>query len=269
MRIDSNISNESVIQAGCNFQLSKGGASLRIAICDDESFMRSRLREAIYSSGTLPPEACIEEFSDGVALINGHALCPFDVIYLDIQMDGKSGLEIGQEIRAEDRHVIIIFVTSHQEYVFQSFPIEPFDYIVKPVDYVKVNDILKRAIRKHNEQHYKIHFKWKETPYVLDISEVVYLESTRRHIKFVTADKEYECVGKLDDYESKLSSYGFLRCHQSFLINMNYIKSIETASIITSLGHIVNMTVRRRSNCLKALNLFIIKHRVIYGKNTD
>ena len=246
-----------------------GGNHLRIAICDDDAAIASSLHDSIEASGILPPSTELSTYSNGSALIRSHSESPFDIVFLDIEMDGLSGLEVGQEIRNTDKRAIIIFVTSHRQYVFQSFSIEPFDYIVKPVDNFKLSGILARAIRKYSEQRHRIHFKWKESAYVLDVNDVVYLESSLRRVIFVTKDNRYECIGKIDDYEKDLSRYGFFRCHQSYLINMNYIKSVENTSITTSLGHDVYMSARRRQDCLKALNLFLTKHKVVYGKNPD
>ena len=240
----------------------RGDDPVRVAICDDEIEFRKSLRQAIDASDTLPQDVEISEYSDGTTLINSHSKSPYDIIFLDIQMSGLSGIEAGHEIRNTDRNVIIIFLTSHKQFVFQSFKIEAFDYLVKPVDDTAVNEVLHRALKKHREQHYIVNFSWQEQSYALDVSDIIYLESDLRHVIFVTNEGEYKCVGKLNDYESCLLPYGFLRCHKSYLVNMRYIKSIEDRDIFSTNGHRVDMSTRKKQDCLRAFNVFLAKHRI-------
>jgi len=235
---------------------------MRVAICDDEVVLRLRLRKAIDKNDTLPRDAEIAEFADGASLICSHSQNPFDIIFLDIQMNGISGIEAGMKIRSFDSAVIIIFVTSFQQYVFRSLSVEIFDYIVKPIDDEAINTVLNRALEKYRAQHHKIHFKWQDASYALDVSSIVYLEAYCRLVMFITKDDEYECIGKLDEYECRLSPYGFLRCHRNALVNMKYIKSIESSRITTIYGHNVAMSVRKKQGCLRAFNTFFAKYRV-------
>ena len=235
---------------------------MRIAICDDESDFRKVLRQAIDTSNVLPQDAEISELADGATLISSHKACPYDIIFLDIQMSGISGMEAGHEIRGADRNVIIIFLTSHKQFVFQSFKIEAFDFITKPVDDTAVHEVLCRALKKYREQHYILQINWQDTSHSLDASEIIYLESSGRHVTFITRERQYMCVGKLTEYEERLLPYGFLRCHHSFLVNMKYIKSIEVTSIVTTTGHDVHMSVRKKQDCLKAFNTYIAKNRI-------
>ena len=240
----------------------KGDGLLRIAICDDERTFRTDLHRSIDRSGILPNGTEIKEFSNGADLLADHIRDSFNVIFLDIQMDGISGLEVGQSIRANDRDVIIILFTSFQQYVFQSFRIEPFDYIIKPADSETVIDVLRRALKKHIEQHFIVNFKWKDTSYALDVSEIIYIEGYYRLIMFITKDGKFECAGRLNEYENLLSPYGFLRCHQNVLINMRYIKSIENSCISTIFNFNVDMSSRKRHDCLKAFNAYLAKYKV-------
>jgi DNA-binding LytR/AlgR family response regulator len=235
---------------------------VRIAICDDESAVRERLRETIIACEALTNDDEITEYSNGIMLINSHAVDPYDIIFLDIEMNGISGIEIGHRIRGKDRDVIIIFVTGHQQYMKQSFKVETFDYLVKPVDKDTVCEVLQRALKKHREQHYIVQFQWHGAIYKLDVSEIIFLESDRRHVIFVTIDNRYTTIGKLSNYSTLLLPYGFLHCHHSFLINMSYIRFFADMSIITTAGHSVPMSVRKKRDCLKAFNIYLSKYRI-------
>jgi DNA-binding LytR/AlgR family response regulator len=235
---------------------------MRIAICDDKPIHRKKLRAALIASGALPEDVEILEYSNGTNLVESHMKRQHDIIFLDIEMDGISGLEAGQEIRKADRNVIIIILSGFKKYVFNSFLIEPFDYIIKPANNDTIEYVLTRAMRKYREQHHIVDFKWLDKAYVLKVCDIVHLESDIRQVQFVTRDNVYKSIGRLDDYERRLSPYGFLRCHKSFLINMGYIKSIESRSIETTLGSKVCMSTRRKQYCLNAFSEYIARYRV-------
>ena len=245
-----------------NSDRDEGVESLRLAICDDEVAFREQLREAMDSCAFIPRDALIKEFSDGNSLIGNHFECPFDIIFLDIEMDGKSGLETGQEIRKNDSDVIIIFITSHKQYVFQSFKIEAFDFIVKPVSAESVNDVLSRALTKYREKHHIIYITWQGNFCSLDVSDIISIEGYRRRVIFREKDNVSECNGKLSDFEHRLAPYGFIRCHRDIIVNMNYIRSIENSHITTVFGDTVMMSTRKKQYCLRAYSTFITKYRV-------
>ncbi|MDR2600052.1 MAG: LytTR family DNA-binding domain-containing protein [Oscillospiraceae bacterium] len=235
---------------------------MRIALCDDEKIYRESLETALRTFEALPIDTEIFTFTNGESLIENHLIQPYDIVFLDIEMQGMSGLETGQELRSKDRNVIIIYLTSYKKYVFKSFIIEPFDYILKPIKNEIIHEVLDRAIRKYKEQHYVIDIKYQDKAYALEVCDIVYIESDLRHITIYTKDNIYKSIGKLNEYEHRLSPYGFLRCHQSFLINMSYIKSINSNTIKTTLGSEISMSSRRKQKCLSVYTDFITKYKV-------
>jgi len=245
-----------------NFKLIGGGDILRIAICDDEYTLREDLREILNATGLLPPHAVTEVFPDGVALLARHKQNHFDIIFLDIEMDGINGITTGRKIRSIDKDVIIIYVTSHNQYVYESFEVEAFSFIEKPVTDYDAKKVLDRALRKYREQHFVIHLKWQGDTHALDISEIIYLTGELNQITFYTKDSFQKCNGKLSDFEDSLAPYGFLRCHRNAMINMRNIKSIECSEIITHCKKKVPMSKRKRPICLRAYNSYTIKYRI-------
>jgi len=235
---------------------------MRIAICDDEASLIEDLKKAVMASSAWDPDATVSGHADGESLLAEHERNPYDIVFLDIEMDGMTGLEAGHKMRSIDKNVIIIYVTSYIKYALDSFKIEPFDYLLKPVDSIKINDVMGRAAKKLREQRFVVDFRWRDKHYALRVFEIVHLESEHRHVTFVTKDNRYMCVGKLGDYERSLSPYGFLRCHQSYMVNMGYIKSINAKTITTSLDYKVLMSARKKQYCLNEFNKYITKHRI-------
>jgi len=240
-----------------------GGGFMRIAVCDDEITIRASLRKALKASEALPKEATITEFPNGGALVESHKESPYNIIFLDIEMPGISGIEAGRAIRRIDSGAIIIFITNHLEYASESIGmIVPFDYIQKPFDNRRISDALNNAMAQYREQRYLVRISGHETVNVLIASGIVYLESYRGKLCIITEDKRYYCDGSLNDYESRLSGHGFLRCHNTCLINMSYIVSIGKSTITTKLGQSVDMSVRKRKNCLIAYSRYRTWHMV-------
>ena len=237
---------------------------MRIAICDDEQAIRTRLHSALKSSEAMPSNATISGFPDGESLLECHKENPYNIIFLDIEMPNASGLEVARKIRRADKEAIIVFVTGHLQYASQAIGnILPFDFILKPFDNGSIGDVLNRAIAKHIEQHYLLRIRGSKDVETLVVSEIVFLDAFEGMVGFVTKNgKHYYGEGTLNEYESILSEYGFLRCHQKNLVNMRYIKEIEEASITTTLGDSLDMSTRKRKGCVRDYYRYRTRHMV-------
>ena len=121
---------------------------MRIAICDDEKNIRELIGNKVLKQY---PEADIVFFQSGEELLlsDNH----IDILFLDIQMSGRNGMETARELRKKDKNVILIFVTAVEEYVFQAFDVGAFNYIVKPIDDTKFADVLCRAVAEWHSQN--------------------------------------------------------------------------------------------------------------------
>jgi DNA-binding LytR/AlgR family response regulator len=236
---------------------------LNIAICDDEKRSREELHKILICCETLLPDTSVFGFSSGIELINEYQKRRnFDLIFLDIDMPELSGIETGRNIREMDNDVLLVFLTNFPSFVFRSFQLGTFDYLVKPAKANEINQLMDRVIPKYLESHYMINLKWQDRVWAIAANKVVYIEGYRRHVVFYTRNEHFECVGKLGEYETKLVPYGFLRCHQGFLINMKYIKRIDSMSIMTTTGVSVDMSVRKRQGCLQAFSKYIARYIV-------
>lgn len=119
---------------------------MRIAICDDEKSMGQILEEKVKK---LLPDAVVEKYLSGDDLISS-GFKP-DILFMDIQMPGKDGMEIARIVRRNNKDMILIFVTAVEEYVFQAFDVGAFHYLVKPFSDDKFEEVVKRAIKTIGE----------------------------------------------------------------------------------------------------------------------
>lgn len=114
---------------------------MKIAICDDEPEIRNDIERKIR---LLYPETEILLYEDGKALLDAEA--PFDIVFLDIRMEGMNGMEAARALRAAGSDAVIIFVTALEEYVYEAFDVGAFHYLVKPLDRGKFYEVLSKAV---------------------------------------------------------------------------------------------------------------------------
>jgi two-component system response regulator LytT len=206
----------------------------RIAICEDNDSDRQLLHRYFENlSETAPGTYQLTDFSGGSQFLNQTKAYQFHIVIFDIEMPGISGIEAADDLRRRDHSVIIIFTTSHPGYVFSSFSAEPLDYLLKPVKENEFREIILKSldrIRAENEKKLTVSFG--TDIYSIPVNRIMFLESDRRVLKAVTSDdKEYIFYGKMNDIEKTPVLSDFIRCHQSFLVNPEYISRLTPDSI--------------------------------------
>jgi len=233
---------------------------MKIAICDDNKEFLESLHDTLTVCGFATPTQIVKyksgnELSDHY--LNG---VKFDLIFLDIEMPGLSGLETAQSIRVLDKDVMIIFLTCHSSYMKNSFKVEPLDYLQKPLVADELHNVLYRAQKKYHDKYRAIKIKYDNKSLTLAVNDIIYIEYQNRYVLFYTNDSNtepYRCSGKLNEYEAILVPCGFLKCNKSILINMEYIKCIENGKIKTKTGIDVHMSLKKKAHCLKKYSEYI------------
>ena len=211
---------------------------MRIAICDDEKNIRELIASKVLKHY---PEAEIIFFSSGEELLLSDK--NIDILFLDIQMSGRNGMETARELRKKDKTVILIFVTAMEEYVFQAFDVRAFHYIVKPIDDTKFSDVLSRAIDECYSQG--IDTREPEPNYVMinnggvhtkvKIDDIVYAEVFNRKVVIHKMNDEIEYYGKMSDLEA-VAGDSFFRPHRAYLVNFKYVEKYDATTIYLEKG---------------------------------
>jgi len=211
--------------------------SMKIGICDDEKAIREMLKDKVKK---LYPQADILLYTSGEELLAGELP---DILLLDIQMQGKSGIEAAQELRLTDRQLIIIFVTAIEDYVFQAFDVDAFHYIVKPFSDEKFSEVLQKAAEKLEKPEYEnekrktpsLFITTGGTHITVNFEDIVYAEVFDRKVVIHTMDSDIEYYGKLKDLEKKAGE-DFYRPHRSYLVNFNFIRKYDATTIYMKKG---------------------------------
>lgn len=158
----------------------------------------------------------------------------FDIIFLDIIMKSMTGLDLAEKIREINERVIIIFITGLEQYMYRAFEVEALNYLIKPVHQVnmyKSLDMAWKKIQKNKDSNPQLVIsKGKET-YTINFKEIVYCTVFAHYIDIHTINNIYTYKNSMKELEKLLPNDYFIKCHRSYIINIQYIKKIIGSDI--------------------------------------
>ena len=203
---------------------------MRIAVCDDEELFRIEFK-SVLDKVLINAEYDIDTFSGGSSLYEAFLKNPFDLVFLDIEMPGIDGITLAKRLRAVSENVQIVFLTSHIEYALEGYEVNALRYLVKPVDMNKLSEVLKYIQDKKNNSR-QIMIKEEGEDIVIDISDIIYMESMDKNVRIVTSKSEHVTRYNISDYEGELKSSGFFRIHRGYLISLSKVKKIVKNDVV-------------------------------------
>ncbi len=208
---------------------------LLIAVCDDLPSDRLYTKSLINDfCNRMNYEIYIIDFENGEALekyyLNQEVF--FDIIFLDIYMNGKNGIQTAKQIRKYDLDCKIIFTTTSTKHALESFEVFPYNYLTKPLSKSTFFPIFEKAIdATQKEKQKSLSIKVGSSIQKLFFKDILFIESSARTLSIHTIHaKIYSIVLKLDDIQKQIDDPRFIRCHQSYLVNMDYVSCVENYS---------------------------------------
>ncbi|EOS45387.1 hypothetical protein C810_02661 [Lachnospiraceae bacterium A2] len=230
-----------------------------IAICDDEKHMSDHIR-AMASDFFRKKnrEIQLRTFLSGEDLLNYDG--QIDILFLDIQMKGMDGLETARKLRADKFRGFLIFITVLKEMVFQSFEVQAYDYLVKPVDekqFGKTMERLYTSMQNASEGNLLVQQGYERR--IVPKDEIVFCEIIDRKIYLnLTSGEVVDYYERIENLESKLDSH-FFRCHRSYLINLKHLKGYKNGTAYMDNGKEVPVS-RLRSKEFSSVVLQYMKN---------
>lgn len=230
---------------------------MKIAVVDDEQVIRKQLYNYIKRQS---PESCVEAFATGEALLAAGRF--FDIVFLDIQMEGRNGIETAKELRKcfgpssgspmQYGEPVLIFITGLREYVFDAFDVSAFHYLIKPVEEQKFTEVFQRAIQEaeKREKQDQQQLFLKSRGQLLDQQSILYLESRGKKVAIHTLKETIEIYAVLGELEQRLSD-SFYRCHRGYVVNMAYIIEFDLDSITLNNGEQIYLTRKKHKEFSK------------------
>lgn len=209
---------------------------LYIAVCDNGEYFRKSLAEAV--SDHLKEQGVpyqIDMFCSGEELLLlGIGVTKYTVVFLDINMAETDGMAAAKKIRKMSREIFIVFVTASSEYVFEGYKVDATRYLMKDSDQDHfrnmIHECMDSILEKMNYAVVKKEFGFKGGNREISLERILYIESDLHKLLFYVMEDSlktytmYETLGKV---EKRLEGHGFIRLHQSYLVNLRYIRSVS------------------------------------------
>ena len=203
---------------------------IHIAICDDEPCMSDALRQmvsAFFCGKNI--DTMITQYTSGEQLLRSQK--KIDILFLDIQMGGVSGMETAKKLRRRKFKGFLIFITVLREMVFDAFEVQAFDYLVKPIDETRFEHMMGRLLSSLQDAGGAglLIQKGYESS-IIPFEDIVFCEIIDRKVYVHLVSSEIiDFYDRIDHLETKLDD-SFFRCHRSFLIHLKYLKSYKNGT---------------------------------------
>lgn len=226
---------------------------IKFAICDDEPQMAQEIADQLagYMKET-DSGYSVDCFPSGYALLKSSV--EFGVIFLDIQMERPDGMETARLLRQRESRSLLIFVTVLRDRVFDAFPLEAFDYLLKPLDRDRFRQTMDRALRWLERDAAKNLVIQRGTGCeVVLLSDILYCEVLGRKVYLHKKDGTVvDYYDRLEDLEQRVDSR-FFKCHRSYLVNLDYVSGCQEGQVLLPQGERIPVSRLRERELTQAL----------------
>jgi two-component system LytT family response regulator len=204
---------------------------IKVLIADDNETMSEILKEVIDGHKSFETVAVGADGESALALFEKHKP---EVVFMDIEMPGMSGVDCARQILEKSPDTYIVFSTAHDEYMGEAFEMYAFDYILKPFSLDRVRNTLNRLAEmldreKPSESSIKLDklmIKNRDGMSFVDIDEIMLVFREGSRTKIVTKRNAYFTGMNLNELEAKLEGDAFMRTHKSYIVNLKHIEQI-------------------------------------------
>lgn len=234
---------------------------IRVAICDDEKILLESAYDKTKSIfDKIGKNNIVETFQDGNKMLSHmeKAVCNYDIIFLDIDMPVISGFELADTIRKYNENIILIFLTSMEHLVYESFKYRPFRFIRKHRMEEELPEVLEAAIMLlEKDKKHQYFFKTEEGDIKLNISDILYIECLNRKVYIKTHHKKHIILGlQFNNIISEFINKDFVLIHRSCMVNLKYIYSIEKLVIKMDNEEMLPMSRHKTKEVKRAFTLY-------------
>ena len=224
---------------------------MNIIICDDDEAQVEQIRRFLSARNDT-----IFAFHSGEAVLHGlPEAC--DIAILDVKLQDTLGTKLAAQLRERYPGADVIFISAFPQYVTSAFHVNASQFLIKPICEDTFLSEFDYILAQRRSKHYRWVVSNKSSIHALSPDEVMFVEAYHRHLFIHTAAQTIDICGRLNDAARELEGYGFLLCHQGFLVNTKYIHHIEGDSILLTTGECVPISSRRRKAFLERYTKFV------------
>lgn len=213
---------------------------INILICDDcqddLQALKKNLERFFFS---LPDtyDYHIDSFSSGEELLNNYSNNTYHIVFLDIEMPGINGLEVARKLRENNSSLIIVFVTSYDQFMKESFEVQPYQYLEKPILYESTKKVCQSILKTISKNHSSIlTISTADGDFVINLQEIMYIQNIKGRkniIEFHLKNGDIHISnGTIQSWENELKPYGFVFSMRGIIVNIYHIRVITSNQII-------------------------------------
>ena len=223
---------------------------MNIAIIEDSGQELSLLERCLQSYlSSRQVYRVIDTYTSGEAFLENWPSKSYDLVFLDILMEGISGIEVARKIRETDSECLLIFISSSKEYALQGFEVRAFDYLLKPLSeerFQKTMDLCQNELAKHIRY---IEVKESRTLVKIPLNEIIYTDYYNHYIQIHTAARRIRSYQQFDVFSPLLLCYPqFLCCYRNCIVNMDHVDSVDKHDFVMENGERVPITRGNRNS---------------------
>lgn len=207
-----------------------------ISICDDNKCQLSIIENLIteyFNKNDIPFKYDI--FSNPMNLLDAFEEKEYHILFLDVLMPGMNGIEVAKEVRKINKLTKIIFLTSSPEFAVQSYSVDAYYYLIKPINKKNIYSILDDLFQSLNIEEDSLFLPFTTGNTKIPLNNIEYVEVIDKKLQYHFIDGcTIEGLGTLSDLFEELKKYSyFIKCHRSYIINLNWIQEVSSKSLIT------------------------------------
>lgn len=205
---------------------------LKVAVCDDDAVQRGYLCEV--AAGWAKNEKHLldlRQYGRGEDFLFDYSQeKDFDILLLDVEMPGMSGIELAKKVRLESAVVQIVFITGYYEYFGEGFDVSALHYLLKPVDDKKLCPVLDRAVNNLSHRQRSVWVVHGEGSVKVALSDIIYVEAENVHVAVHVMGEKYRMRMALGKFAEQLDET-FFKVHRSFIVNLSHVKGIARSEV--------------------------------------
>lgn len=226
---------------------------MKIAICDDDDAFVESIYQYIWAEWDceintfLNPVDLLAQYEKGIR---------YDIIFCDIIMEPLDGIETARRIRSFDNHAILIYLTVNLDYAPMGYEVNAYRYLLKPVHYQDIQDILTQIRHDHGAQN-KLLLETFIGSVVVPIESILYFETNDKEMLLFCEKETLHLKKTLNELEAELDPSLFFRIHRRFLINLDHVCTYDNLWLTIDNGKTLPISRRRSKAFRSAMKRFI------------
>ncbi len=230
---------------------------IRVAIVEDEDKAAKVLEKYIkqYCNKKSMDFVCTR-FNSGIDFISDYKPV-FDIVFMDIMLPHIDGMETAKKLRVFDDKVALVFITNMVQYAIKGYEVNALDFVLKPVNYFEFEMKMAKVVdyvRRNKKQFITVELE--DSLKKILLSDLEYIEVINHTLIYHKGDEFFEAKGQLKVVEQVLSKDNFVRCHNSYLVNLFHVLEVHQEHILVGKQELP-LSRRKRKDFLKQLTDYL------------